>query len=162
MGIFSELFWGNNKTIDEKKYNVLLLLSKVGLAFLSGSDHGGNLMFFNQGSSIEYYLFCRSIFFNYRKIGIGMDTLLKEYVGNCPLQLWEIYEESVNITSSGSDNDKIEIRTLIPIEKNSSYTYFNKLSDNLKELYPEIDIQNKRDSLTISLRRDDKKFFTYR
>ncbi len=162
MGIFSELFSRKNKTIDEKKYNILLLLTKVGLALLSGSDYSGSLMLYNQGNSIEYCLLCRSVFFNYRNLGIGMDTLLKEYVGNCPLQLWEIYEQSVNITTTSSDGERKEIRTLVQIEKNSSYAYFSKLSDDLKKLYSEINIENKRDSLNIFVPSGDNKFFIYR
>ena len=160
MGFFGELFGG--KKIDEKKYNDLLLLSKVGLALLSGSDYAGSLMFFNQGSSIEYCLLCRSLFLNFQKLGIGIDTLLKEYVGNCPLQLWEIYEQSVNITTTSSDGERMEIRTLVPIEKNSSYAYFSKLSDDLKKLYSEINIENKRDSLNIFVPRGDNKLYISR
>ena len=87
--------------------------------------------------------------------------MLKEYVGNCPLQLWEIYEQSVNITTTSSDGERMEIRTLVPIEKNSSYAYFSKLSDDLKKLYSEINIENKRDSLNIFVPSGDNKLYIY-
>lgn len=164
MGLFSSLFGGGNKTIDENKYNILLSLSKVGLAFLSGSD-GGSLSLVGNGDSIQYILLCRSTFFVYQEeLGIGVETLLKQQGGNCPIKLWEAFENTVSIRKGAKRTgaEELDIRTAMPIEKGTSKLYFDKLAQYLISVYPGLRLENKGDSLSIIVSGSDTGKFNYR
>lgn len=164
MGLFSGLFGGGNKAIDESKYNILLSFSKVGLAFLSGSD-GGSLSLISNGNSIQYILLCRSTFFVYQdELGIGVETLLKNQGGNCPLELWNAFVNTVDIRkiSKRTDGEQLDIRTAMPIEKGTSKLYFDKLAQSLVATYPGLRLENKGDSLSIIVPGSDTGKFSYR
>lgn len=162
MGLFDKLF--GTKSIDESKYDILLSATKVGLAFLSGSD-GGSLSLMKNRNSIQYILLCRSIFFVYQdELGIGVETLLKTCGGSCPPSLWKTFTNSVIIKklSKRTDGEELDIRTSLSIEKNTAELYLNQLCQQLKSIYPGVKINNDGYGIRIIVTGDNRANFTYR
>lgn len=152
------------KSIDDNKYNILRKLFKVGLAFLSGSD-GGSISLVCNGNSIQYILLCRSTFFVYRdELGISLETLLKNHVGNCPAESWRFFENTVSISKGRKKDgaDELDIRTVIPVEKGTAKLYFDKLEQYLSANYPGLHIEKKGDSLSIIVAGSVKEKCKYR
>lgn len=165
MGFFDKLF-GTSKeevgVVDENKYIRLLKVTKVGLAFLSGSDSGA-ISLFNRGGSIEFFLSCRTTFFRYnRELGIGIDSLVKGI--NCPGQEWNDFVEmtEMQIMPKGIVGDDVIIKSKVQIRSNSYSMYLDKLCRDLRILYPgiQIDLNNREASILVSGSQKDN--FKYR
>ena len=77
----------------------------------------------SNGNSIQYFLTCRSTFFVYQdELGIGVEVLLKNQGGNCPLELWNAFVNEVDITkkSRSASGEQLAIQTVFPIKKGTS------------------------------------------
>ena len=163
MGFFDNLFGA--KPINEEALKHLLTLTKVGLAFLSGSD-GGSVRISSLKNEIKFNLQCRSVFFEYKdNLGISEEALLKRQGGQCPLDIWEYFKSYVNIYSKpapNGDGHEVTMESSMEMAERNTSAYLTALTNTLNSIYPQISINQSGDTISVLVSRSNKQNYSYR
>lgn len=163
MSIFKNLF--QPKPLDSESIHHLNTLTKVGLAFLSGSD-GGSIIVSANTKEIRFELICRANFFHYADdLGISEATLLENGYGQCPLDLWEYFKRYVDIYATpyrNGDGHEIEMNSSMEMPEQNTRPYLASLKEYLLSTYSDINVSVKDNSISILVPQSIKKNFTYR
>lgn len=156
--------FSTSHNIDFEVYDTILMLSKVGLAFLSGSD-GGFVTFVNNSNSIAYILNCKSTFFMYRDdLGISEDALLKQQGGGCPPSEWKRFVNCVNVrsVSKRAGAEELEFKSVLSLPRSNGSEYLRKLNADLSAIYPGINISLDSKGLSVIVTGDSRQKCIYR
>lgn len=150
----------SHTTLNETTFHQMVRLAKVSLALNSGGDSGAFTFSADKGQII-FVTNGTNSFWEYRdKLGIPEEVLLKSQGGGCPPSEWEWY---MNFMRSVQINgEKYSFIAIIPVETRSAPAYLTKLTQFLKNTYPNLDVNTTNNKVYVYTNDSDRANASYR